>query len=512
MKTAAKVATGAMAAFGAATTVVAKNAVRSFAEYEQLVGGVETLFKSSAKKVQTYAARAYSTAGLSANQYMSTVTSFSASLLQSLGNDTEKVAKYADRAIVDMADNANKMGTSIEMIQNAYQGFAKQNYTMLDNLKLGYGGTKTEMQRLIKDAAALKDRQKELGVTVDANSMSFANIVNAIHVVQAEMGIYGATAQEASTTVEGSINSMKAAWENLITGIGTSNANIDILLNNFLASVQTVAANIGPVIDTVIDNILTLLINNGPAMIAQGGEQLNNFLVGLTTKMPDVINFMINMVVAMGKAILNNIPYIIAVAISFMRSLLATIIEKSYNVGSEFISSIMKGAKALFGDLVRSAMSWGSDMVQGFVDGILSKMRTALDAVKSLASNIRSYLHFSRPDTGPLRDYETWMPDFMSGLAKGINSNKYKVIDAISDLSKDMDFGEATINGSVQVATGGGYYSQNSTETNTNVIHAILEYLATLEENMGENLRNALDGMSIDINKREFGRLVRGVT
>lgn len=191
-------------------------ALNSGANLEQSVGGVQTLFKGDADAVMANAAKAYETAGLSANAYMEQVTSFSASLISSLGGDTTKAVSIADRAIVDMADNANKFGTDIESIQNAYQGFAKQNYTMLDNLKLGYGGTQEEMQRLISDAAKMTAVQEELGVTVDANSMDFANIANAISVVQKNMGVMGTTALEASETFSGSFASMKAAAQNLL--------------------------------------------------------------------------------------------------------------------------------------------------------------------------------------------------------------------------------------------------------------------------------------------------------
>ena len=180
-----------------------KEAIGLYAEYEQLTGGVETLFKDSSDIVENYAANAYKTAGLSANQYMETVTSFSASLLQSLNGDTAESAKIADMAITDMADNANKMGTSMDMIQSAYQGFAKQNYTMLDNLKLGYGGTKTEMERLLKDATAIS------GVQYDISSLS--DVYNAIHVIQDELGITGTTAKEASETISGSLSAMSSA-------------------------------------------------------------------------------------------------------------------------------------------------------------------------------------------------------------------------------------------------------------------------------------------------------------
>lgn len=229
---------------GSLVGVLIKDSLGVVANMEQQVGGVETLFKDSANTVIDNANRAYKTAGMSANNYMETVTSFSASLLQSLGGDTAKAASYADRAIVDMSDNANKMGTNMRDIQNAYQGFAKQNYTMLDNLKLGYGGTQEEMKRLISDASKLTDVQKELGITVDANSLSFGNIVNAISVVQKNMDIAGTTSKEAATTIEGSVNSAKAAWENFEAGIISANDLVD----TFWTAAKNILNNLGQMI------------------------------------------------------------------------------------------------------------------------------------------------------------------------------------------------------------------------------------------------------------------------
>lgn len=239
-----KAMTGAVVAVGTAAGAIIKSSLGVVANMEQQDGGVETLFKDSANTVIDNANRAYKTAGMSANNYMETVTSFSASLLQSLGGDTAKAASYADRAIVDMSDNANKMGTSMRDIQNAYQGFAKQNYTMLDNLKLGYGGTQEEMKRLVSDAAKLTDVQKELGISVDANSLSFGNIVNAISVVQKQMGITGTTSKEAATTIEGSVSSAKAAWENFEAGVISAND----LVETFWTATQNIFTNLGQII------------------------------------------------------------------------------------------------------------------------------------------------------------------------------------------------------------------------------------------------------------------------
>lgn len=286
LKTAATMGIAAVGAVATGIGALAKSATDAYADYEQLVGGVETLFQTSSGKVQSYADRAYKTAGMSANQYMETVTSFSASLLQSLDGDTEKAADYADRAIIDMADNANKMGTSIEMIENAYQGFAKQNYTMLDNLKLGYGGTKTEMERLISDANRVKVANGEMA---DLSIESFADVTEAIHIIQTEMGITGTTSKESSDTISGSVASMKSSWENLKRGIADENADIDLLLDQFIDSVSVAAGNIWPTFKSALVRLGKLFEERGPDMIAEGVVMLGKFAVGLIEGIPDMI-------------------------------------------------------------------------------------------------------------------------------------------------------------------------------------------------------------------------------
>lgn len=231
----------AAGAAGAAAYGLSKQVIGAYGEYEQLIGGVETLFGNAADKVEAYADRAFQTAGMSANAYMETVTGFSASLLQSLGGDTDKAADVANQAVTDMSDNANKMGSDITSIQNAYQGFAKQNYTMLDNLKLGYGGTKEEMQRLLDDAGKIS------GIKYDLSS--FADLTEAIHVVQTEMGITGTTAKEATETIQGSIAGMSSAWQNLLSGLGNADADVGKLVDNVVEQFGYVVKNITPVLD-----------------------------------------------------------------------------------------------------------------------------------------------------------------------------------------------------------------------------------------------------------------------
>ena len=360
---AAKAAAAATAAAAGAVIALTKSAVENYGEYEQLVGGVETLFKDSAGTVEEYANNAYKTAGLSANEYMETVTSFSASLLQSMGNDTQAAAEKADRAITDMSDNANKMGTDMQSIQNAYQGFAKQNYTMLDNLKLGYGGTKEEMQRLIDDANALNAAQ---GNYTNYTIESYADIVDAIHTVQTEMGITGTTALEASTTIEGSVSAMKAAWGNFVTGLGNDNANISELSAQLIESVGTVAENVLPVVETVLKNIAQAVQEDGPAMIEK-------FVSYAIEKLPEVVSLGLQMVVSLVKGIAQNIPQIVTSVLNMVATIVKTVWEAMpdiIDVGKNIVMGLWEGIKAM--------ASWIGEKVSGFVGGIVDGVKGVL--------------------------------------------------------------------------------------------------------------------------------------
>ena len=360
---AAKAAAAATAAAAGAVIALTKSAVENYGEYEQLVGGVETLFKDSAGTVEEYAKNAYQTAGLSANEYMETVTSFSASLLQSMGNDTEAAAKKADLAITDMSDNANKMGTDMQSIQNAYQGFAKQNYTMLDNLKLGYGGTKEEMQRLIDDANALNAAQ---GNYTNYTIESYADIVDAIHTVQTEMGITGTTAKEASTTIEGSIGAMKAAYANFVTGLGNDNADISELSSQLIQSVGTVAENVLPVVETVLKNIAEAVQQDGPEMIEK-------FVSYAIEKLPEVISLGLQMVISLVKGIAQNIPQLVTSVLNMMATIVQTIwdsLPDIIEVGKNIVRGLWEGIKAM--------ASWIGDKVSGFVGGLVDGVKGVL--------------------------------------------------------------------------------------------------------------------------------------
>lgn len=406
----------------AAAGVVAltKTSLENYASYEQLVGGVETLFGESAATVEAYADRAYKTAGLSANAYTETVTSFSASLLQSLGGDTEKAAEYADRAVTDMADNANKMGTDIASIQYAYQGFAKQNYTMLDNLKLGYGGTKEEMRRLIADAAKMTDVQKKLGVTVDASSLSFGNIVNAISVMQESMGIAGTTAKEASSTIEGSVNSVKGAWENLTVAIADENADVGESLEEFVDAVGVAGENILPRVEAILDGIghvmeglppiiadgLTVLLEQSPQFVETALSLVSSFLDAIKSSGPQVTDGAVDLILTLVEGFVSMVPDIIETSGTLILGLIegltdhapeivATAGELVKNLASglvKFIPQIIRAMGELAAAIVDALtdVDWiqvGKDVISGIIKGIGSMAGALWDAAKNIASS-----------------------------------------------------------------------------------------------------------------------------
>nr|DAI57480.1 MAG TPA: tail tape measure protein [Caudoviricetes sp.] len=338
-------------------------AIKGYGKSEQLVGGVETLFGSSADTVIKNAENAYKTAGLSANAYMETVTSFSASLLKSMGNDTEAASKKADQALTDMSDNANKMGSDMQSIQNAYQGFSKQNYTMLDNLKLGYGGTKEEMERLIADANALNAAQ---GNYTNYSIESYADIVDAIHTVQTEMGITGTTALEASTTLEGSIGAMKAAYANFVTGLGDQNADIGALTEELIQTAGTVAENVLPVIENVVKNIAETVKKQGPDMITK-------FVAYATEKLPEVLKLGIQLIVSLVKGLAQNLPELLRGTLALVDAIISAFLDSLpdiIEVGKDIVRGLWEGIKAM--------ASWIGEKVSGFVGGIVDGVKGML--------------------------------------------------------------------------------------------------------------------------------------
>ena len=642
---------------GGAMVDIGKQAYTQYSSYEQLVGGVDTLFKDSSNKIQNYASNAYKTAGISANQYMEQVTSFSATLLQGLNGDTAKAADIANVAITDMADNANKMGTSMTDIQNAYQGFAKDNYTMLDNLKLGYGGTQAEMARLINDSGVLGDSVKVTANTV--KDVPFDKVIEAIHKVQQNIGITGTTSKEAASTIEGSTASVKAAWDNLMIGIADpKNQNIGQLISNFADSLITAMKNslprireivkgmseavkeiwneivpelkvqfpeLKPVIDKLqwlkdnapliasaitgivtaigmfkaVSGIITVIgafkKMNEAIMLAKAGQtalnltmmanpiglivgaiaglvaafvtlwntsdSFRNFWIGLWDGIKSVTSTVVN---AIGGFFTNTLPnaikmmleFVAMIPIKYLEFLGTTIIkvaefgasigQKALEIGSQFLSNIIsfvsqlpsriwsfltnvisrvasfgssigskalsigskflrnivnniaqlpsriwsvlsnaigkvasfasniasKGATAARGlatniingirHLPSSMMNWGKDMIQGLVNGIKSMIGHVGNAVKSVANKIKSFLHFSRPDEGPLREYEEWMPDMVNGLSASLEKASPSLINQTKALAKGMSDSlkiDGTVKGNINGVGGVSYSS-----------------------------------------------------
>lgn len=331
-KSVAKVGTVAITAAAAGISAIVKKSTDSFANYEQLVGGVETLFKDSAKTVEGYADAAFKTAGISANDYMNTVTSFSASLLQGLGGDTAKAADIANTAVIDMADNANKMGTSIESIQYAYQGFAKQNYTMLDNLKLGYGGSASEMARLINDSGVLGDTMEVTAQNV--NEVSFDKMIEAIHVVQENLGITGTTAKEANETIQGSVASMSAAWQNMLTGLADPSQDFGKLVDNLIESVGVVITNLVPVVQNALTGVANLIASAAPKI----AEVLPGIFENVIPKLLDAAGAIVP---AIADAITQSLP---AIASSIIKALPA--------VFKSILGNLVKGVVEVVGEVI----------------------------------------------------------------------------------------------------------------------------------------------------------------
>jgi phage-related protein len=472
LKTAAKIGTAAVGAAAAGITALTTAAVNNYAEYEQLVGGVETLFKDSADAVKKYADEAYRAAGLSANEYMSTVTGFSASLLQSLGRgaqididalkenldeqydatkkswqDRIKLAKsqkqdniaelqsqmdaelkalkksneqkleeaeaannksvvtaetqalaadLANQAVIDMADNAAKMGTDMSLIQNAYAGFAKQNYTMLDNLKLGYGGTQSEMERLIKDAAALDS-------SIDANSLSFDNIVKAINVVQTEMGITGTTALEAGRTISGSIDSMKASWTNLLTGLANGNADIEQLVNNLVTSIVGdgtesnlgVLGNIMPAVKSalsgaskLVSELLPAIVQEIPAIISENLPILAEAAVSIIQALIDGVSqnseVFINAILGVFETIIAQLPSIIASLSEFLPKLVDNILAALPGMIDAIVSALTDG------NVIENLIGAVVGIVQAIADNLPKIIQSLVDAIPRITESVNN--------------------------------------------------------------------------------------------------------------------------
>jgi phage-related protein len=491
VKSIAKIGTAAMAAGATATAALVKSSVDAYASYEQLRGGIETLFGAGGQSAKEYAKsvgkstdeakkdyqqlmnaqnialknadKAYKTAGMSANDYMETVTSFAASLKQSTKNETE-AAKSANQIVIDMSDNANKMGTDMTMIQNAYNGFAKQNYTMLDNLKLGYGGTQAEMQRLLKDAEKLSGKKYELG--------NFKDMAEAIHVVQTEMGITGTTAKEASTTIEGSVNSAKAAWTNLVSGMSQDNADMDKLINEFIESVGVAAGNILPRVEialegvgsliekllpVIIDAIPGLIENLLPKLLASGTnivltlvqgiaaaipsllKVLNQLFTVLLEKIPEffnsiselfsnggtanIMNMLLTLFNSLATGIISNLPIILNSLINMLAQILIFLVTQIPSIVSTVVSvipAIVDGLLQAIPTLIQAIPPIIAALVNGLLAGMPNIINTGVKLITALVSNMSEIIN----------TLVAVIPEIITNLINAIQDHLPDIIDA----------------------------------------------------------------------------------
>ena len=410
LATAGKVAVAGVAAGATAIGALGTKAVSAYADYEQLVGGVETLFKNSQDQVMDYANNAYKTAGLSANEYMETVTSFSASLLQSLGGDTSAAADKANLAITDMSDNANKMGTDMTSIQNAYQGFAKANYTMLDNLKLGYGGTQAEMERLLADA------EKISGIKYDISS--YADIVDAIHVVQTEMGITGTTAEEAASTIQGSFGMMKSAWQNLVTGMADPDQDLGVLVGNFTDSVVIAGNNLIP----RIQELLPRIVEATTSLIGTVSEQLPAIL---GTVLPSLVEGATNLVTGLMAALPSVLSVLADVAPTVINTLVPALIEllpQITQTGIDVIVSLAQGIADALPQLIPAA----TDAIIKIVEVLTSpeNLGNLIDAALAIILALVDGLVDATPKLIAA------VPDVIANLVTAIIANMPKILEA----------------------------------------------------------------------------------
>ena len=389
-------AMGAVAlAAGAAAVKLGKEVISAYADFEQLVGGVDTLFGDASQTVQNYAANAFKTAGMSANEYMETVTGFSASLIQSLGGDTAKAAEVADMAITDMADNANKMGTDLSAIQTAYQGFAKQNYTMLDNLKLGYGGTKSEMERLLADA------EKISGIKYDLSS--FSDLTEAIHVIQTEMGITGTTAKEATETISGSMAGMQSAISNLMAGLGNADADIEMLIGNVVEAFGHVVDNVVPVIENIVkalppalDGILRAIGDLLPTLLSTVVDLFTQVLETLLSLLPELIPAAVDAVLTIVGALIDNLPLLIDAAVQLITALvmgLGSALPELIPAAVEAIITIVQGLLDSMDQILEAAFA----IIQGLAEGLLNALPELIDALPEIIMTIIDFITDNLP-------------------------------------------------------------------------------------------------------------------
>ena len=462
--TAAKVGSAAIAALGTATIAIGKTALDAYADYEQLVGGIDTLFKGSSAKMQQYAADAYKTAGVSANRYMEISTSFAASLISSLGGDTKAAADMANTAIMDMSDNANKMGTDLEVVQEAYQSLARGNYEMLDSLKLGYGGTKSELERLLSDAEQIAASQ---GMVRDFSISSYADVVEAIHLVQDEMGITGTTAAEASTTISGSVNSAKAAWDNWLAGLGNEDADMGALTDQLVQSVITAGENIVPRVGQIMSTLVQTVVQYAPQLgqeimnglsqidFAQVGQTASDLILmlvnGIVTNLPMLAQAALQIVMALGQGLVTNGPQILMQLGQLLVQLAQYVIANVRNIlnaAMQFFGAILQGIVtygpqilatlvSLLGQLIGQVIAWAGQMLANAMSAAANFLGGLMGGLASLPGQVASFLG------GIISNVASWVGEMASNA-----------IDAASRFASNLISGLQSIPGQV-VSVGG---------------------------------------------------------
>lgn len=473
---AAKAGVAAVAAVGTATIAIGKTALDAYSNYEQLVGGIDTLFKASSGKMQQYAANAYQTAGVSANRYMEISTSFAAALISSLGGNTEAAADMANTAITDMSDNANKMGTSLETVQEAYQSLARGNYEMLDSLKLGYGGTKSELERLLSDAEKFSAAQ---GKVRDFSVDSYSDIVEAIHIVQDEMGITGTTAEEAATTIEGSVNKAKAAWTNWLAGLGNEDADMGALTDQLVQSVVTAGENIIPRFGQIMSNLVTTVTTYAPqvgAAIMGGISQLDFTSIGQTASdlilmlvdgivqnLPMLAAAALQIVIALGQGLIENGPQVMASLGQLLLQLADVIIQDVPNIldaAVQFFGMLVQGIAqnaptiivtlvSLLGQLIAQVISWAAQMRDQAISAGAQFLSGLAGQLSQVPGRVAGFL------AGVISTVIGWVTQFASNATSAASQFASNLINGLASIPGQVtSIGSNIIQGLVNGVTG----------------------------------------------------------
>lgn len=484
LATAAKVGAAALGAAATGVAALTKSSIDQYAEYEQLVGGVDTLFKQASDTVQQYASNAYKTSGVSANTYMEQATAFSASLIQSLGGDTQAAAEYANQAIMDMSDNANKMGTDIESIQQTYQSLMRGNYAMLDNLKLGYGGTKSELERLVADAEELT------GQALDP--AKFSDVITAIHAVQENMGITGTTAKEAATTIEGSVGMMKAAWDNLLVGIANENGDLGSLIYEFAHTVETAASNILPRVEIILGGISQLIADMGP-IIAQALPNM------ISAVLPSLISAGAQLLVGLVTGLISALPELAQAVPGILSTIYTSIVSagpQMIEAGAQLLAMVVNGIKNGLPTILEN----GAEVINNLIDGIVGKIPDLINALPEIISSITSFIADSLPQIAAagvsilgnlITGIISTIPDLVSALPSIIDA----IVDGIGALMDSIiQVGVNIVEGILQgIESAADWLTEKVTGFFSGIVDSVKDFLgihspSTVFADMGKNM------------------------